>query len=103
MNNELKYLKTLEPDVQFTDPYKFRQNYHFDEFVPFLETEKGIKYINKIKSILKKANKPLCIRDIHTLLGKSAIPQYTLDALSSLHAEEHQSGDMRRFTSEIKR
>lgn len=103
MTHSAKQLRTLDPQTMFADPTKFGIEGYNIEFVPFLERAEGIAYIEKIKAILEKAKKPLCTRDIHKKLGAAAIPQYTLDALRSLDAEEHQSGDMRRFSSAVKR
>lgn len=98
-----RHLRTLDPNTQFADPTKYGIEGHSRDFVPFLETDEGIEYIETIKAILAKAKKPLCTREIHKKLGDAARPRYTLDALRSLDAEEHPSGGMRRFSSAIKR
>lgn len=98
-----RHLRTLDPNTQFADPTKFGIEGHSRDFVPFLETDEGIEYIEAIKAILAKAKKPLCTREIHKKLGDAARPRYTLDALRSLDAEEHPSGGMRRFSSAVKR
>ena len=98
-----RHLRTLDPQTRFADPAKYGIEGHSIDFVPFLETDEGIEYIEKIKTILEKAKKPLCTREIHKKLGDAARPRYTLDALRSLNAEERQSGDVRRFSSAIKR
>lgn len=103
MTHAAKQLRTLDPQTQFADPTKYGIEGHSRDFVPFLETDEGIEYIEAIKAILAKAKKPLCVREIHEKLGKAARPKDTLDALRSLNAEERQSGDMRRFSSAIKR
>ena len=98
-----RHLRTLDPQTRFADPAKYGIEGHSIDFVPFLETDEGIEYIEKNKTILEKAKKPLCTREIHKKLGDAARPRYTLDALRSLNAEERQSGDVRRFSSAIKR
>lgn len=103
MTHAAKQLRTLDPQTQFADPTKYGIEGHSMDFVPFLETEEGVAYIEAIKAILAKAKKPLCVREIHKKLGKAARPKDTLDALRSLDAEERQAGDMRRFSSAVKR
>lgn len=103
MTHASRQIRTLDPQTMFADPTKVGIKGHSTEFIPFLETDEGIEYIEAIKAILAKAKKPLCTREIHKKLGDAARPRYTLDALRSLDAEEHPSGGMRRFSSAVKR
>lgn len=98
MTHAAKQLRTLDPDTQFADPSKFGTKGHSTEFIPFIETEDGIAYIEQIRSILAKAKKPLCTRDIHKRLAANAMPRHTLDALLALRAEEHPAGGVTRFS-----
>lgn len=93
----------LDPQTQFANPSKFRTKGHSTEFIPFIETEDGIAYIEQIRSILAKAKKPLCTRDIHKRLAANAMPRHTLDALCALGAEESPAGGVTRFSLPSKR
>lgn len=103
MTHAAKQLRTLDPDTQFADPTKYGIEGHSMDFVPFLETDEGIAYIERIKAILAKAKKPLCTRDIHKRLAANAMPRHTLDALFALGAEESPAGGVTRFSLPSKR
>ncbi|MEO8649156.1 MAG: hypothetical protein ABI539_08325 [Acidobacteriota bacterium] len=54
----------------------------------YFDTRDFRAYMSAIEAIIFAADGPLCVREIHSILGASAKPRWTMDALEQIQTIE---------------